>query len=175
IDALAVLRELAPILPTLPGAYVLLAHRAPEVLADSYRELLASNIQPGIRKELIGGVGVTRTALAVEIAEFALQNDPSPDVRLQSVFALTIGDAQAGERALQQILDDPAFAGDVSRLDATIFALQNLEVAGHNNAVDRIGQRLRSMPLSAASRQRLEAMLSRGLPGGQTSVPAPSK
>jgi hypothetical protein len=50
--------------------------------------------------------------------------------------------------------------------------LQNLEAGGHANALDRIGQRLRVLPLAEGSRQTLEAILARSLPGGQTSVPA---
>ncbi|HEX5050521.1 MAG TPA: hypothetical protein VFZ65_02000 [Planctomycetota bacterium] len=173
-DALAVLRELAPILPSAPGAYVVLAHRAPEVVATCYRELLASDIQPGMRKDLIAGVGMTSSALGLELAQLALQNDPSPDVRMQAVFALTANAAgEPAERALQQVLDDPEIAGNPTRLDAVVFALQNLEVGGHTNAVDRVGQRLRSMSLSASGRRELEVLLARSLPGGKTSLPTP--
>ena len=173
-DALQVLRELAPILPRAPGAYLVLAYRAPDVVADSYRELLASNTQPGVRSDLITGIAMTPSALGLELAQLALQNDPSPDVRLQAVFALTTKpQAELGERALQQILDDPAVAQDPIRLGAVVLALQNLEAGGNTNAIDRVGQRLRVLPLSESSRQTLASILARSLPGGQSSQPAP--
>ena len=172
-EALQVLRELAPVLPRSPAAYVMLGFRAPELLADSYRELLASNTQPGWRSDLITGLGMTKADLGIEIAQFALDNDPSPDVRIQAMFALTSKrHEQLGERALQQVLDDPRIAQDPLRLAAVVFALQNLEAGGHTNALDRVGQRLRALPLAEGSRQTLEAILARSLPGGQTSVPA---
>jgi hypothetical protein len=152
----------------------MLGFRAPELLADSYRELLASNTQPGWRSDLVTGIGMTTSPLAIEIAQLALENDPSPDVRLQAMFALTSKrQAELGERALQQVLDDPRIAQDPLRLGAVVLALQNLEAGGNSNALDRVGQRLRGLPLAEGSRQTLEAILARGLPGGQTSVPAP--
>jgi hypothetical protein len=172
-EALHVLRELAAILPRFPAPYIILGFRAPELLADSYRELLASNTQPGWRSDLITGIGMTKTDLAIEIAQLALDNDPSPDVRIQAMFALT-SKRQEGlaERALQQVLDDPRIAQDPLRLAAVVGALQNLEAGGYINALDRVGQRLRGLPLAEWSRQTLEAILARSLPGGQTSVPA---
>jgi hypothetical protein len=172
-EALQVLRELAPVLPRSPAPYIMLGFRAPELLADAYREQLASNTQPAWRSDLITGIGFTQTDLGIEIAQFALDNDPSPDVRIQAMFALT-SKRQEGlaERALQQVLDDPRIAQDPLRLAAVVGALQNLEAGGYANALDRVGQRLRGLPLAEWSRQTLEGILARSLPGGQTSVPA---
>lgn len=164
-QALALLRELSPLLPSAPNAYLVLGFRAPEALADAYRELLAGDVQPRMRADLVTGVGMTTTPLGLEIAKLALENDPSPDVRLQAVFALTARrDPAVGEAALQQALDDPRIAKDPLRLSAVVLALQNLETTGDPNALHRVGQRLQSMALSEASRQTLAGILSRGLP-----------
>ena len=172
-EALQVLRELAPVLGRSPAPYIVLGYRAPELLADSYRELLASNTQPGWRSDLITGIGLTKAEVAIQIAQLALDNDPSPDVRIQAVFALTSKRREdLAERALQQVLDDPRIAQDPQRLASVVLALENLEAGGFANALDRVGQRLRGLPLAEYSRQTLEAILARGLPGGQTSVPA---
>lgn len=164
--ALSVLRELAPLLQRAPNAFMVLGTRAPEVLADAYRELLAGNTQPGVRTDLIAGLGFAASPLGREITELALRDDPSPEVRIQAVFAMTATGAEAGERAMQQLLDDPAVAQDGNRLGALVLALHNLEAAGDPNAIERVGRRLRSLPLSEGSRQSLEALLVRSLPGG---------
>ncbi len=147
------------------------------LLADAYRELLATDTQPAFRTDLVAGVGFVSSAAGREIAELALRNDPAPEVRIQAAFALTaIGDAGAGERAIASLLDEPRIAGDPHRLGALVLAMQNLEAAGDVNALDRLGQRLRTMPLSPAGREQLEAMLARALPGGRYSaneVPTP--
>ena len=180
-QALALLRELAPLLPSAPNAYLVLGFRAPEALADAYRELLASDVQPRMRADLVTGVGMTTTPLGLEIAKLALENDPSPDVRLQAVFALTARrDPALGEAALQQALDDPRIAKDPLRLSAVVLALQNLETTGDLNALHRVGQRLQAMALSDTSRQTLAGILARGLPtsvagvgpGGVTDQPS---
>ena len=165
--ALAILRELTPLLPSAPNAYLVLGFRAPEVVADAYRELLASGTQPQMRADLVTGVGMTTTPLGLDIATLALDHDPSPDVRLQAVFALTARrDVAQAERALQQVLDDPLVAQDPVRLGAVVLALQNLEAAGDANVLQRVGERLRLLPLADYSRQTLDGMLARGLPGG---------
>lgn len=169
--ALAVLRELAPLLQRAPNAFLVLGTRAPEVLADAYRELLAGNTQPGVRTDLIAGLGFAASPLGREITELALRDDPSPEVRIQAVFAMTATGAEAGERAMQQLLDDPAVAQDGNRLGALVLALHNLEAAGDPNAIERVGRRLRSLPLSEGSRQSLEALLVRSLPGGGSNPP----
>lgn len=170
-DALAVLRELAPVLQRAPNAFLVLGARAPELLADAYRELLATDTQPAFRSDLVAGVGFVPSAEGREIAELALRDDPAPDVRIQAAFALTaIGNPGAGERAIALLLDEPRIAGDPHRLGALVLAMQNLEAAGDVNALDRLGQRLRTMPLSPAGREQLEAMLARALPGGRVSA-----
>jgi hypothetical protein len=174
-EALAILRELAPVLPQAPNAFLILGYRAPETLADAYRELLASDTQPAIRSGLVTGVGMAVTPLGLEIAELALEQDPSPDVRLQAVFALTArGDADLAERAISRALDDPRITADPVRLSSVVFALENLEASGHANHIHRAAQRLLATPLSAASRRTLEALLQRSLPGGTGAEPVPS-
>lgn len=170
-EAVALLRELAPVLPQATGQWLALGHRAPDNVADGYRELLAASIQPQVRRDMITGVGMAQTPLGLEIAQFALENDPSVDVREQAVMALSARrEDGVGERALQRAIDDAAFAQDPARLAGLVFALQNLESSGQTNAVDRLGQRLRLLPLHADSRRTLEAILARSLPGGQSSL-----
>lgn len=173
-EALAVLRELAAVVPQAPNAYLTLGFRSPETLADGYRELLAADLQPAVRKDLVTGIGLGGTPLGLEIAQLALANDPSPDVRIQAVFALTSRAApEVAERAIDQLLDDPQVARDPSRLGSLVIALQNFEAGGHANVIDRLAQRLRATPLAEHSRQLLDALVQRGLPGGRTSVAGP--
>lgn len=172
-EALAVLRALGPVLPRATSACLVLGFRAPDVVADAYREALAANTQPDLRRDLLTGVGMTPTALGVEIAELALAHDPSPDVRVQAVFVLTArAGAEAAERAVATLLDDPAISGDPLRLGAVVVALRNLEAGGHANALQRLGARLRLLPLDPDSRAGLEQLLQRGLPGGTAANPA---
>jgi hypothetical protein len=171
-DALQVLRELAPLLQRATGIYMVLGSRAPELLGDAYRDYLAANTHPDLRAELVTGVGHTGAQSGREVAELALHNDPAPAVRVQAAFVITAnGDADAGERALQLLLDDPVIARDPTWLGAVVLALHNLEAGAATNHIDRLGQRLRTLPLSVASRQSLEALLARCLPGGQVSSP----
>jgi hypothetical protein len=170
-DAVAVLRELGPLLTRATGAWLAVGFRAPELVADTYRELLGGDIQPAMRSDLVTALGMTPTPLADEISELALATDPSPDVRLQAVFVLsTRQSVEVAERALERALDDRLIAADPLRLGAVVLALQNLEAGGHVNAIDRIGQRLRGLPLAEHSRQTLEGMLARSLPGGRSSA-----
>ncbi|MBZ0150125.1 MAG: hypothetical protein K8J09_01235 [Planctomycetes bacterium] len=170
--ALDVLRELGPLLPRLPAAYMTLGFRAPEVLADAYRELLASNTQPSRRTDLLAGVAMAPGEIGVELAQFALDNDPSPDVCLQAMFAFcTRRDVMGAEAAINRVLDDEAVRNDPARLDAVVLAFQNLEAGGDVNVIDRVGQRLSNLPLSPASRQLLAGILQRALPGGEFSTP----
>jgi hypothetical protein len=167
-DAMAVLRELAAVLPQAAHAYLVLGHRAPDAVADGYRELLAANTHAALRRDMLTAVGLTRTPLGRELAELALHSDPAPEVRLQAVFALTAqGSGDLGERALTAALDDPRLANEPGHVAALVLALQNLEATGDTNAIDRIAQRLRSLPLAAESRQRLDALVRRALPGEQ--------
>ncbi len=167
--ALDVLRELGPILPRAPAAYMVLAARAPTVLADAYRDLLASNTQPGMRQDLVAGVGFSGTEEGRTVADLALRHDPSPDVRVQAVFAISATDTDAGERAISELLDDPRIAKDPNHLGALVLAMQNLEAGRDLNAIDRLGRRLRTMALSESGRVALEALLARSLPGGAPS------
>jgi hypothetical protein len=166
-EALSLLRELSPALPRAPGAYLVLGFRAPDLVADDYRQLLAANTHADVRCDLVTGLGMAQTPLGREIAELALHHDPSLDVRMQAVFALTSrGDAELGERALQRILDEAGVAGDPQRMAAVVLALQNLAATGDSNAIDRVGRRLRAMRLPEPSRRQLEEILQRCLPGG---------
>lgn len=168
-EALGLLRELSGTLPRAPNAYLLLGFRAPEAVADDYRALLAANTHPDVRCDLITGVGMTRTPLALEIARLALTNDPSPEARLQAVFALTAqAAAEHGETAIVQALDDPRIAGDPTRVGALVLALDNLAASGDVNAVDRVAQRLQRLPMHDDARRGLAAILARCLPGGAT-------
>lgn len=165
--ALDVLRELGSVLPRPCSAYLLLGNRAPEALADAYRELLASNTQSEQRIDLIAGLVVATGEQRREIQLLALHNDPSPSVRLQALFAIsTATDYELTEQAFGVLLDDPLIAGNMRQLGSLVLALQNLEAAGQVNAVDRIGGRMRSMTLDEATRQRLESLLGRSLPSG---------
>jgi hypothetical protein len=171
-EALDVLHDLGPTQGRMAAAFLTLGFRAPERVADRYHELLASNTNAEMRADLVTGVGMTNTPLGLEIAQLAMHDDPSPDVRVQAVFALTARrDAELGERALMQALDDREIASDPLRLGSMVFALQNLALAGDSNAVDRVAQRQRALPLRADSRQRLDAIVQRSLPGGRTSAP----
>lgn len=169
-DALQVLRELGPILGTMPSAYMALGFRAPETLADSYRELLAQNSQPAQRSDLIAGLAMAEASAALPAVELAQATDPAPAVRLQAMLTLSARAAVThGEAACQRALDDPAIGTNPTHLQVVVFALQNLEAAGLTNAVDRLGQRLRATPLRDDTRVLLEQLLRRALPDGQTS------
>jgi hypothetical protein len=170
-DALVVLRELAGTLPRAANAYLVLGHREPDAVADGYRELLAANTHANVRCDLVTGVGMMRTPLGRELAELALHGDPAVEVRLQAVFALTShGVADVGENALSAALDDPRIAGDPAHLASVVLALGNLEAAGDANAIDRIAQRLRTLPLAPECRQRLDALVRRAVPGQAAST-----
>lgn len=169
-EALAVLREVGALLPSQPNAYLALGHRAPDLLADSYRELLAADTHAAVRADLVAGLAMADPAKALPIVELAQASDPAPAVRVQAMLTLTAAAAAThGEAACTRALDDPAVASDPGALAAVVFALQNLEAAGDINAVDRLGQRLRRTPLREDSRLALEQLLARALPGGQTS------
>ncbi|MCK5940325.1 MAG: hypothetical protein KAI24_00035, partial [Planctomycetes bacterium] len=137
-----------------------------EVVADAYREHLASDTHPDLRRELVMGVGLLPEAAGLTIAELALRNDPSVDVRLQAMFVFTVhAEAERAEAAIDRVLDDPAVADDPMHLSAVVLALQNLE---HRdvNAVARLGARLQSMALAPQSRELLDEILARSVPGG---------
>ena len=166
-DAMALLRELNPVLPDMATPYLVLGHRAPNEVADGYRELLAANTHPGTRRDMVIGAGMPATPLALELAQLALENDPAVDVRVHAVMCLSArNEPDIGERAMNHALDDPAIGGDPIRVGEMVFALQNLESHGHTNAVDRLGQRLRAMRMPAQSKELLERILARSLPQG---------
>ncbi|MEZ6036217.1 MAG: hypothetical protein R3F29_01970 [Planctomycetota bacterium] len=168
-SALEVLRELHPLLDNPRGSYLGLGLRAPDVVADAYRSHLAADTWPTLRRDLVMGLGMLPDGPGLELANTALANDPSPDVRIQAGFVLTVrGTPAQAERALDQLLDDPAVAGDPVRLTAVVMALQNLEHADVN-VVARLASRLAMMPLSEPGRRMLDELVARSLPGG--SVP----
>lgn len=168
-DALATLRELAPLLPSQPAIYLMLGHRAPQTLGQAYEQLLADDLQPGIRRDLLAGIGMTAGETPVALLELALANDPAPSVRLQAMLSLSASVPHShGESACHRMLDDPRVANDPASLAVVLLALQNLEVAGLTNAVDRVGRRLRATALTAPARRQLEELLGRALPSGST-------
>jgi small-conductance mechanosensitive channel len=59
----------------------------------------------------------------------------------------------------------PLVARDPTRLGALVFALQNLEAADDPNVMQRVGQRLLTLPLADYSRQLLANLLARAVPG----------
>ncbi|MEC8252694.1 MAG: hypothetical protein VX044_05735 [Planctomycetota bacterium] len=165
-DAVVVLRELAPMLQHTRGIFLSVGARAPEVVADAYRLQLAAGTHPQVRRELVMSVGMLPGEHGRSTARLALDQDPSPEVRLQAMFAHTVqGGPARAEAALHQVLDDPVIASDPSHLGAVVLALENLE---HDdaNAVARVGARLQAMPLSPRSRSLLDELLARSLPGG---------
>jgi len=165
-DALEVLRELAPLLGHRRGTYLALGIRDPEVIADAYRQHLATNNQPDIRRELLMSVGMLPNAQGLKLAELALTNDPSPAVRIQAMFVYTIhGQPAMAEQAVSQLLDEPIIANSQLHLDAIVLALENLE-HGDPNTIARLGMRLKGMSLSKQSRESLTQLMARSLPNG---------
>ena len=164
-EALAVLRSLAPMLQHTRGSLLAVGVRAPELLADAYREQLAAGTQTALRREMVMGVGMLPDASGLEIAQLALDHDPSVEVRLQALFVFTIHGVAAGaEAAIHRVLDDPAVATDPEHLGAVVLALQNLE-DDDLNVLARVGARLQQLPLAPRSRALLDALLARSLPG----------
>ena len=165
-DGIAVLGELAPLLKHTRGTYMSLGLRSPDAVSETYRRHLAANTQPDIRRELIMGVGMIPHAAGLPVAELALANDPSPEVRIQALYVLTVhATPEASERAINQLLDVPEIANNPSRLGSIVLALQNLE-KGDPNRLARLGARLQSLPLANYSRASLMEILNRVLPGG---------
>ncbi|MCA8973770.1 MAG: hypothetical protein KDC98_03575 [Planctomycetes bacterium] len=166
--ALQVLRELAPVLPRMPSAYMVLATRSEELVLEEYYGLLASDTYAAVRSDLISGLGMARGAEARNAVELALQ-DPASQVRTQAMLTISAIAPERAEEACNLLLDDPRTANDPDTLAVVVMALDNLASAGEVNAVDRLGQRLRQSPLPEHTRQRLESILDRSLPGGRTS------
>ena len=162
--AIAVLRELSPTLQHTRGTFLAIGARAPEVVADAYREQLAVGTHPELRRELVMGVGMLPNARGLSIARLALNQDPSVEVRIQAVFVHTVhSDAAEAEAAIHQLLNDPRVASNPMHLAAVILALQNLEHEDAN-VIARVGARLQSMTLTPRSRARLDELLARSLP-----------
>jgi hypothetical protein len=164
-DALVVLRELSPLLRHTRGTFLAVGVRAPEVVADAYREHLAADTHPQLRRELVMGVGMLPDGRGLQVAKLALENDPSVEVRIQAMFVHTVHGVAAGaEAAVNGVLDDPRVANDPTHLAAVVLSLQNLEHED-SNAVARLGARLRSMALAPESRDLLDELLARSVPG----------
>ncbi|MGK0301577.1 MAG: hypothetical protein ACI89X_002456 [Planctomycetota bacterium] len=165
-DGIAVLGELASLLKHTRGTYMSLGLRSPHAVSEAYRRHLAANTQPDIRRELLMGVGMIPNAAGLPVAELALANDPSPDVRIQAMYVFTVhATPEACEQAINQLLDDPEIANHQLRLGSIVLALQNLE-KGDPNRLARLGARLQSLPLAGYSRVKLKEILDRVLPGG---------
>ncbi|MCY2957323.1 MAG: hypothetical protein NT107_09825 [Planctomycetota bacterium] len=152
-------------------AFLLLGQRSPGAIQQAYEQQLASNSDPKFRDMLVAGAGFSNEPSGLEVAKLALASDPDPGVRQRAIFALAAkAPGSLGEAAIQRAIDDPAFANNTQRLHSMVLALESLANAGEQNAVDRLGQRMRIMSgLSAAARIDLERILARTLPNGQTS------
>lgn len=171
-DALEVLRELSPLLGHRRGTYLALGARDPDVIVDAYREHLATDNQPEIRRELVMGVGMLPNGSGLDLAKLALNYDPSPLVRIQAVFVYSVhAPPEAAEQSISQLLDDPAIANDQTHLAAIVMALENLEHRDANS-IARLGARLQSMSLSEITRENLTQLLARALPGGGHNLPS---
>lgn len=169
-EAIQVLRDMHNLVGSSASACMVLGVRAPMALGEAYQDLLASDTYNELRVDLLSGLSTAAPAQALPVLELAISNDPKPDVRTQAVLSITAtAPATHGEAACTRALEDPAIANDPLRLGVVLFALQNLESAGLINAVDRLGQRMRQLPLRSDTRLALEQLLARSLPGGQTS------
>jgi len=162
--AIAVLRALSPMLQHTRGTFLAIGARAPEVVADAYREQLAAGTHPELRRELVMGIGMLPNARGLTIARLALSQDPSVEVRIQALFVHTFhNDAAGAEAAIHQVLNDPRVASNPMHLAAIILALQNLEHEDAN-VIARVGARLQRMAITPRSRARLNELLARSIP-----------
>jgi len=169
-EAIAILREVHSLVGPSGSACMVLGVREPMALGDAYRDLLASDTHNDLRLDLLSGLSTAAPAQALPVLELAISSDPQPDVRTQAMLTITAtAPTTHGEAACTRALEDPAIANDPLRLGVVLFALQNLESAGLVNAVDRLGQRMRQLPLRSDTRLALEQLLARSLPGGRTS------
>lgn len=164
-EAVAILRELSSAAPSLAGACMVLAARAPEAVIDGYYECLASDTHPAARRDLIAGLAMAAATdecrAALELANVA---DSAAEVRVQAMLSLSATAPEQAEAACWRVLAHPETAADPKALAVVVFAVQNLEAAGLVNAVDRLGTRLRSRALSRSSRELLERVLRQGVP-----------
>jgi ABC-type multidrug transport system fused ATPase/permease subunit len=149
---------------------------APDAVADAYRRLLADDVQPDRRVDLVAGVGMVRSPTGLDVARTALAHDRSPEVRLQAVFALTANaDPETAMAALLQAADDAELTAERARCDGLVFALGNLERQADAAAMDRATRRLDALSLSADGRAKLAALRARTVPGEQTAAGSGSR
>ena len=141
--ALEMLTATASMTADFVAPYLTLGHRDPELLQRQYELQLANGTSPGLRGELVRGVGFTKDPRGLATAPLAFGSDPDPDVRLKALFVLTANAADAlGEQSVSAALRDPAIRDNPSRLATVVLVLENLASAGLVNAVDRLGQQL---------------------------------
>lgn len=166
-DALPVLTAAAQVAGGDTAPFLMLGYRDPALLRGEYEQRLATDVEPRLRELLVAGAGFAGAPEGIEVAKLAFASDPDADVRLRAMFVLTARATEAlGEATIAAALDDPQIAGDPVRLAGVVHALDNLARAGMTNAIDRLGQRLRACSLLESSRQTLDEILARILPGG---------
>ena len=166
-QALDLLVRLAPLAPGgMIGPFMSLGHRDPKLLMASYERMLADNVDPHVRAELVTGAGF-EGGDSLEIARTAFEHDRDLEVRSRAIFVLTARAGPAlGEKTLMTALDDRGLSGDPVRLSGLVIALENL-AGGDPNVVDRISRRmLARSELVASDRRKLEELIARTLPGG---------
>lgn len=166
-EALDLLVRLSPLAPGgMIGPFMTLGHRDPKLLVDSYERLLADDVAPQLRADLVTGAGFEGRG-GSEIARTAFELDRDPGVRERAIFVLTAkGGPEVGEKVLMAALDDRTFSGDPVRLAGLVLALENL-IPGDPNVVDRVSRRiLARSELSEADRRKVEELKGRALPSG---------
>lgn len=87
IEALHRLGDLAS--DSLLGPCLTLADRGGEEVRGAYETLLAGGTDPGLRAELVSGLGLAGDATGIRMARLAFDQDPDPKVRERALFALT--------------------------------------------------------------------------------------
>ena len=166
-EALDLLIRLTPIAAGgMIGPFMSLGHRDPALLQDAYERMLAQDVDPRVRAELVTGAGF-EGGENLEIARTAFEHDRDPEVRSRAIFVLTAkAGSTLGEKTLMAALDDRALSSDPVRLTGIVLALENL-VGGDPNVIDRIGRRiLARSELTSSDRKKLGELLARSLPGG---------
>lgn len=165
-EALDLLIRLAPLAPGgMIGPFMSLGHRDPGLLAKCYERMLADDVDPRVRAELVTGAGF-EGGPNLELARTAFEYDRDPEVRSRAIFVLTArAGAALGEKTIHAALDDRTFATDPVRLAGLVIALENL-VGGDPNVVDRVSRRLLARSeLLESDRRKLEGIVARALPG----------
>jgi hypothetical protein len=164
-DALDLLLRLAPLAPgSMTGPFLNLGHRDSKALREAYVQMLADNVQPRLRAELVSGAGF-QGGDNLETAQIAFEHDADPEVRSRALCVLTAkAGAALGEKTLMAALDDPGYSSDPARLGTLVLALENL-AGGDPNVLDRVARRIGARSeLLPSDRRRLEALLARALP-----------